>query len=114
MPGSRVAEAQVAGGGELVLARSEVDGALGDFGKLTRSVQGRFTASGLVVEGVGDGSIFQRAGLRAGDVVAAVNGMPLRSLDDAANLYARASGARGFTAQVVRGGKAMVLQVAIR
>jgi hypothetical protein len=47
-------------------------------------------------------------------VIASVDGVRLRSLDDAANVYARASTANAMTAQIVRGGKPMTLHVAIR
>jgi S1-C subfamily serine protease len=67
-----------------------------------------------VVNAIGDGTLFQRAGLRAGDVIASVDGVRLRSLDDAANVYARASTATAMTAQIVRSGRPMTLHVAIR
>ncbi|TMQ24273.1 MAG: PDZ domain-containing protein [Deltaproteobacteria bacterium] len=100
-------------GRAVVLSRAELDSALGDFAGLSAAIRGRFSAAGLVIEGVGDGSIFARAGLRAGDVVTSVDGVRLRSLDDAANLYARASTARALTAQIVRGGKPMALHVVV-
>jgi S1-C subfamily serine protease len=100
--------------GTIVVSRSEVDGALADFARLAAAVRGSFSASGLAVDAVAEGSIFARAGLRAGDVVTAVDGAPLRSLDAAANLYARASTAKVFTAQIVRGGSPMTLHVAIQ
>ena len=96
------------------ISRSELDGALADFAALTAALRGSFSANGVVVESVGDGTIFQRAGLRAGDVIASVDGVALRSLDDAANLYARAATARAVTAEVVRGGKPVTLRVVIR
>jgi len=98
----------------VVLSRRDVEAALADFGRLTASIRGSFSASGVVVDAVSDGTLFQRAGLRAGDVIASVDGIRLRSLDDAANLYARASSASAITAQIVRGGKPMTLHVAIR
>ena len=67
-----------------------------------------------MVSAIGDGTLFQRAGLRAGDVIASVDGVRLRSLDDAANVYARASTASAMTAQIIRGGKPITLHVAIR
>ena len=100
--------------GPIVLARGEVDGALADFARLATALRGSFSASGLTIDAMSEGTIFQRAGLRAGDVVTAVDGAPLRSLDDAANLYARASTARALTAQVVRGGKPMTIYVTIQ
>jgi len=98
----------------VALARGEVDAALADFGRLTASFHGSFSPSGVVLDAVRDGTLFQRAGLRAGDVIASVDGVRLRSLDDAANVYARASTAKALTAQIVRGGKPMTLHVAIR
>jgi S1-C subfamily serine protease len=77
-------------------------------------VRGSFSANGVAIDAVGDGTIFQRAGLRAGDVVTSVDGVRLRTLDDAANLYARASSARAITAQVVRAGKPITLHVVIQ
>ncbi|HSR97499.1 MAG TPA: PDZ domain-containing protein [Kofleriaceae bacterium] len=98
----------------MLLSRGDVDAALADFAKLTAAIHGSFSANGVVVDAVGEGTLFQRAGLRAGDVIAAVDGARLRSLDDAANLYARAAKASTLTAQIVRGGKPMTLHVAIR
>jgi hypothetical protein len=43
-----------------------------------------------------------------------VDGNPLRTLDDAAGLYARSTTMSMATVQVVRGGKLVVLRVAIR
>jgi PDZ domain-containing protein len=100
--------------GAIVLGRGEVDSALADFAKLTTAVRGSFSAAGIVLDHVDDGTIFQRAGLRSGDVITAVDGVRLRTLDDAANLYARASTARALTAQILRNGAAMTLHVAIQ
>jgi S1-C subfamily serine protease len=96
------------------LSRSDVDRALADFARLTAAVHGSFSAAGLAVDQVAGGTIFHRAGLRSGDVVTAVDGARLRSLDDAANLYARASTARVITAQIIRNGRPMTLHVAIQ
>jgi S1-C subfamily serine protease len=100
--------------GAATITRGELDSALADFAALTAAVRASFSPTGVVVESVGDGTIFQRAGLRAGDVIATVDGVKLRSLDDAANLYARAATAKAITAQVVRSGKPVTLRVAIR
>jgi membrane-associated protease RseP (regulator of RpoE activity) len=100
--------------GAIVLSHGDVEGALADFATLVSAVRGSFSSAGLAVDQVADGTIFQRAGLRSGDLVTAVDGARLRSLDDAANLYARASTASAITAQIVRNGKPMTLHVAIR
>jgi type II secretory pathway component PulC len=97
-----------------VVSRAELDGALADFAALAAGVRASFSTSGVAMQEVRDGTIFQRAGLRAGDVISSVDGVRLRSIDDAANLYARASTARAFTAQIVRAGKPVTLRVVIR
>jgi S1-C subfamily serine protease len=98
----------------VVLSRREVDGALADFSGLATAIRGGFSANGLRVDDVNASSLFYRAGLRAGDVVTAIDGARLRTLDDAANLYARAATAKTITAQLVRGGKPVTLHVVIQ
>jgi membrane-associated protease RseP (regulator of RpoE activity) len=101
-------------GDAIRLPRADVNAALADFAKLTSGVHGSFSASGAMVEHVAPGTIFARAGLQAGDVVAAVDGVRLRSLDDAASVYAKAGSARLLTAQVIRNGKPITLHIAIQ
>jgi hypothetical protein len=96
------------------LARAEVTAALGDFGKLTSSIRGAFTPTGVRVDAVTAGSLFARAGLLAGDVITAVDNQPLRSLDDAASLYARAASTKSVSVQVQRAGKPATLRIAIQ
>jgi type II secretory pathway component PulC len=97
-----------------VLTRREVNAALADFSLLTTTITGAFTPTGAQLDAVASGSLFAKAGLRGGDLVASVNGRPLRSLDDAADLYARASTARAVTLQVVRAGKPTTLRITIQ
>jgi hypothetical protein len=99
---------------QFVIARGELDAALADFATLASSARGTFTPNGLRVDSVLASSLFARAGIRAGDVIGSVDNVPLRSLDDAATLYARAANARNVTLQVVRGGKPIALHVTIR
>jgi hypothetical protein len=99
---------------EVSLARTEINAALDDFGGLLASIRGEQTANGVRVDHVSDKSVFAKAGLRTGDLVASVDGKPLRSLDDTAELYARAATARAMTVQVVRGGKPLTIKLVIR
>lgn len=96
------------------LARKDVDAALADFGALASSISAAFTPGGLRLDAVTEGTIFTKAGLRTGDVIVSVDGKPLRSLDDAADLYARASTTKVATLAVLRAGKPLVLRVAIQ
>ncbi|MDX2092156.1 MAG: PDZ domain-containing protein [Kofleriaceae bacterium] len=97
-----------------VIARRDLDAALADFGTLTRSLRGSFVASGAKLEQVANGSVFAKAGLRPGDVVTSVDGRPVRSIDDAAELYVRAQTTRATNVQILRAGKAITLKVQIR
>jgi membrane-associated protease RseP (regulator of RpoE activity) len=99
---------------EVALPRAEVAAALDDFGTLVGALGGTFMPTGVRIDRVTAGSVFAKAGLRVGDVVTAVDGKPVRSLDDAADLYARAATTRAMTAQLVRGGQAITLKLAIR
>jgi hypothetical protein len=108
------AAAALAPAAAAVLSRREVDAALADFGALSVAFRASFTPAGVQIDAVLDGSLFAKAGLRAGDVIASVDGKPLRSLDDVAALYARAGALRAVTAQVVRGGKPLTLRAVIQ
>ena len=96
------------------LARKDVTAALADFGALASSIDAAFTAKGVAIAKIKPGSIFAKAGFLAGDVITAVDGKPLRTLDDAAELYARADVMKSATVQVVRGGKPLTLRIAIQ
>jgi len=96
------------------LERKQVDAALSDFGALAASVDGTFTPTGLRLDKVTPGSLFARAGLVTGDTITAIDGKPLRSIDDAADLYARAGGMKAATVQLVRAGKPHTLRLEIK
>ena len=96
------------------LAKKDVSVALNDFGALAKSIDGAFGAQGLTLEKVAPGSVFAKAGLQAGDVVTAVDGKPLRTIDDAADLYARAGSMKAASVAIVRAGKPQTLRVVIQ
>ncbi len=100
--------------GITVLAHGELDAALGDFSKLASTFRASFTTDGVRFEAVNAGTLLAKIGLRKGDVVMSVDGRQLRTLDDAASLYARSTTMKLATVQLMRGGKLMVLRVAIR
>jgi hypothetical protein len=100
--------------GATVVARAELDAALADFAKTAGTFRAAFTPDGLRFDSVAEGSLLAKVGLRKGDIVTYVDGKPLRSLDDAASLYARAGSMRGTTIQVAREGKNVSLRVAIQ
>jgi 2-oxoglutarate dehydrogenase E2 component (dihydrolipoamide succinyltransferase) len=97
-----------------VLSRSELNATIGDFNKLAGVLRGSFTPEGARLDAVAEGSVFAKAGLRRGDIVTAVDGMPLRSIDDAAELYVRAANTKAANIQLVRAGKPMTMRVLIQ
>ena len=98
----------------LVLSRADVNAALGNFSQLTASVKGSFTPAGVKLDAVNADSLFAKAGLKAGDVITSINNQPLKSLDDAANLYARAASTKALLVAVTRANKPITLRVVIQ
>ncbi len=98
----------------VTLARADVDAALSDFGATAVTFDAKFVVDGLRIDSIAAGTILAKAGLKKGDTIMAVDGKPLRSFDDAADLYARMQTARAATINVQRSGKPVTLKVAIR
>ncbi len=96
------------------LSRKEVHAALADFGALAASIDATFTPTGLALAKVQTGSVFAKVGLAPGDLVTAVDGKPLRTLDDAADLYARAGALRSCSVAIVRAGKPQTLHITVQ
>jgi serine protease Do len=96
------------------LSKKEVNLALNDFAQLAASVDGSFTAKGLTIEKLGASSVFTKAGLQVGDTVTAIDGKPLKTIDDAADLYARAGSMTRASVQILRAGKPQTLRIAIQ
>jgi hypothetical protein len=85
------------------LSRKEFDAAITDFDALGRDMQVTQTADGVRVDEVASGSLAYRMGVRAGDVVLDIDGKKLRSMNDAAAIYARLMDAERFAVKVRRG-----------
>jgi membrane-associated protease RseP (regulator of RpoE activity) len=98
----------------ITISRSEVDTALADFGATAVTFDAAFVADGLRIDQIAKGTILGKLGLEKGDILTAVDNQPLHSLDDAANLYARAGTAKAATLHILRGGKPTTLKVTIR
>lgn len=96
-----------------VISRTELDLVLADFGRLSTMMRGRFTPQGVRLDAVSEASIFAKAGLRPGDVIVAVDSTQLRTLDDAAELYARAAATKAANISLLRAGQPLTLRVLI-
>jgi type II secretory pathway component PulC len=97
-----------------MVSRKELNAALGDFAGLTAAMRGAFTPAGTRIDVVAPGTVFAKAGLRSGDVITSVDGQPIKSIDDAADLYIRAGSAKTANVQLLRAGKPMTLRLAIQ
>ena len=97
-----------------MISKADVAAALSNFGALAGSMRGSFTPAGAKIDAVGPDSLLAKAGLRPGDVITSINNQPLRSLDDAANLYARAGSMKVATIVFQRAGRPMMLRLAIQ
>lgn len=83
--------------------RTELEAALSDFARLGKDIGFTRLPRGVRLGKVTTGSYFWKLGLRDGDVVSAIDGKPLRTLDDAAAAYARLGSAQKLAVDVERG-----------
>ncbi len=76
-----------------------------------RSDNGRIT--GLAVSPNGNGQIFSAAGFRSGDVIISINGQPISSAADAANLTRQLKPGARVSVQVERGATTLPIAIVI-
>ena len=69
---------------------------------------------GLQLENIGENEYAKRLGLEEGDVVTSVNGVQIRSLDEAFNLAAKLQKAPVIRVEVTRGGRPQTLTYRLR
>ncbi len=104
-----------ASGEAVVLKRSEVDAAVRDMGRLMTDARLRPFFSGGDLDGVAisnivSGSIFQKLGLRNGDVIREIDGRALRSPEDILNVYRNLESGSEVTVNIKRRGREELLQ----
>ena len=85
------------------MKRAELEAALSDFARLGKDIGFTRLPRGVKLGKVTTGSYFWKLGLRDGDIVSAIDGKPLRTLDDAAAAYARLGSAQKLAVDVERG-----------
>ncbi|MFT3694704.1 MAG: PDZ domain-containing protein [Kofleriaceae bacterium] len=110
----KAAPAIVDANGPTVIAKADVTAAISNFGALASSMRGAFTPAGARLDVVAPDSIVAKAGIQSGDVITSINGQPLRTLDDAAGLYARAKTLKAATIEILRNGKPLTLRLQIQ
>jgi type II secretory pathway component PulC len=96
------------------IKRGELSAALADFDRLSKTIGFTRTPTGVRLGKVDAGTYFYGLGLRTGDVVTAIDGAPLRGLDDAAGAYARLGSAKKLALDVERAGARGTLRFALK
>jgi hypothetical protein len=97
-----------------VLARRDLDTALANLDELSSRIELELGSGGVVVKRVKPGSLGHRLGLRAGDVIRSIAGVPTRRLEDGADVYVKLGQVERFDIAISRGGKKLALPVVIK
>lgn len=96
------------------LQRAQLDAAVASFDKLARDHGFERTPRGVRLQRVAPGSFAYAMGLRAGDVITAIDGAPLRGLDDVAATYVGLDSATQLSLDIERGGTRGTLRFTLR
>ena len=104
---------------EFSINRDRVEEALADVGNLMRQVRVRpyfedGNPEGVLLSGVRRNSIFEDMGLQSGDVIKGINGNPIRSVDDAMELYQGLRSERDVQVQIQRDGSIQTITYRIQ
>ncbi|MCF8079971.1 MAG: PDZ domain-containing protein [Desulfobacterales bacterium] len=104
---------------QMTIERAAVEEAMNNIGELMKQVRIRpyfenGLPAGLSLTGVRPDSIFQKMGIRSGDVLLAVDGEQIRSVDDVVNLYEKIGASDGVALQIKRRGQTQDLDFQIR
>lgn len=67
------------------------------------------SGGGFLVRQIQPNSLYEKLGLRAGDVIKSVNGQPINSAEDAIRLYQQMSSISSVQMEIIRGGKSEAL-----
>ena len=96
------------------LQRAQLEAAVASFDKLAKDIGFERTARGIRLGQVAPDSYAYGLGLRGGDVIAAIDGAPLRGLDDAAAIYVRLGKATNLSLDIERGTSRGTLRFTLR
>lgn len=103
----------------LLITREELEKLTADIGSLFAEIRlrpnfRRGKMEGVRVEYVAPGSLFFRAGLRAGDVVLAINDIPVRKNEDAFRIIETLKTAPSLSVKIRRGDKVLTLRAEVQ
>ncbi len=105
--------------GVFVISKEEIERLTADIGSLFSKIRlrpyfRRGRIEGVQVEYVSPVSIFFRAGLRAGDVILSINGIPVRKNEDAFRILESIKTAPSLSVKIRRGDKILTLKAEVR
>ncbi|OAQ19881.1 PDZ domain-containing protein [Thermosulfurimonas dismutans] len=102
-----------------VISREEIERLTADIGSLFSKIRlrpyfrlGRM--EGVLVEYVAPGSIFSQAGLRVGDVILSINGIPVRRNEDAFRILETIKTAPSLSVKIRRGDRILTLKAEVK
>ncbi|NOY69515.1 MAG: PDZ domain-containing protein [Deltaproteobacteria bacterium] len=111
---------EAAADGETVsIDRSQINESLKNINNLMRQVRVRpyfeeGKPGGILLSGIQRRSIFEKMGLKSGDIVKGVNGTPIKSVDDALKFYENLKSADSVQLQIKRRGEEKTIMYQIR
>jgi general secretion pathway protein C len=94
--------------------RSEIEESFQNINEIMRQVLIRPRSDGMLVSRIKRGSIFQRLGLRNGDIINGIDGKQIRSVDDALNFYNRLKSDASVRLELKRRGRPYTITYRIR
>lgn len=97
-----------------VLTRHQLDHALANLESLSAAIELSLGRGGVVVNAIQAGSLGHQLGLRTGDVIHSVAGVPTRRLEDGADVYVRLGQVNSFDIEITRSGRRLALPVVIK
>lgn len=106
-------------GSEIVsIDRKQINESLKNINNLMRQVRVRpyfeeGKPGGILLSGIQRRSIFEKMGLKSGDIVKGVNGTPIRSVDDALKFYENLKSADSVQLQIKRRGEEKTIRYQI-
>jgi hypothetical protein len=97
-----------------VILRAELEGALADLQRLSEDLELAIVEGGVEVLALAPGTLPHRLGVRRGDVIESVAGIPIRGLEDGADVYVKLTQINRFAIALRRAGQPLSLPVHIK
>jgi type II secretion system protein C len=94
----------------IMVSKKTFDEYVSDFNKIWQNIGIVKTAKGYVITYIKPNSIFERIGLKKGDVLLEVNGRKLKNDADAWNLYKHAKEFNNFEIKILRNNRERILE----